>query len=111
MTTARMIALATLTVIIGVGDWVTGIELPFTILYLLPIGLGAWFGSRRIGGVMSGLAAVSIALAVVIGSICIVPSRLPERDPQKLAAGRRAWKISAPRARGRALPGPADRRC
>ena len=37
---ARASLIALLAMAIGFGDWVTGIELPFTILYLVPVALG-----------------------------------------------------------------------
>ncbi|MBL0214888.1 MAG: hypothetical protein IPQ07_13515 [Myxococcales bacterium] len=55
----------TLTVIIGIGDRVTGVELPFTILYLLPIGLGAWFRDRVFGLAISILATGCIGASLV----------------------------------------------
>lgn len=56
---------ALLTFLIGAGDLVTGIELPFTILYMLPIGLATWFHGRRLGVVASVLATGFIALSLV----------------------------------------------
>ena len=35
--------------VIGVADYVTGIEASSSVFYLLPISLGAWFGSQRSG--------------------------------------------------------------
>jgi hypothetical protein len=50
--------------LVGAGDWVTGIELPFTILYLVPIGAATWFLSRR-----SGLAIAIFATAFSAASL------------------------------------------
>ena len=47
--------------LIGVGDLVTGVEVAFTLLYVFPIALGTWFRDRRFG---LTLAALSAALSV-----------------------------------------------
>jgi signal transduction histidine kinase len=47
-----------LTMAIGLADIATGVDLPFTVLYLGPIALGTWLRSRRFG---FGLACLSIA--------------------------------------------------
>jgi signal transduction histidine kinase len=54
-----------MTVIVGVGDRLTGVELPFTLLYVLPIGLAAWYRDRGFGLVVSALATVCIAVSLV----------------------------------------------
>ena len=54
-----------LVMVIGFGDWVTGIELPFTILYLLPVALGTWFVHRRCGVVMAALATCWLSASLV----------------------------------------------
>ncbi len=51
--------------IVGAGDFFTGIELPFTILYLLPIGLAAWFGSRRLALALSMVSAATMTAAMI----------------------------------------------
>ncbi|HSD87460.1 MAG TPA: histidine kinase dimerization/phospho-acceptor domain-containing protein, partial [Kofleriaceae bacterium] len=53
-----------LTLVIGVGDRLTGVELPFTILYVLPIGLGTWFRDRRFGMVLAALSTICIAISL-----------------------------------------------
>jgi diguanylate cyclase (GGDEF)-like protein len=45
--------------LVGLIDRLTGLELSFSILYLLPIGLLAWFGDRRSAVFLSGLAALT----------------------------------------------------
>src|SRR5262245_57705458 len=50
--------------VLGAGDLVTGIELPFTILYLVPIGIAAWVAGRQVGALMSLLAGTSVAVAL-----------------------------------------------
>jgi signal transduction histidine kinase len=42
-----------LTLILGVGDYVTGIELAFTLIYLLPIAFATWFQGRVLAGVIA----------------------------------------------------------
>ena len=54
-----------LTIAIAVGDSLTDVEIPFTILYLLPIGLGTWFRDRRFGVVLSGLAAACVMASLI----------------------------------------------
>lgn len=53
-----------LVLLVGAGDWASGIELPFTILYLVPIGAGTWLLSRR-----SGLGIAVFATAFVAASL------------------------------------------
>ncbi|HEY4058257.1 MAG TPA: HAMP domain-containing sensor histidine kinase [Kofleriaceae bacterium] len=54
-----------LTAVIALCDWVTGIEQPFTLLYVLPIALGAWFRGRRAGNLLAALATICGAAALV----------------------------------------------
>jgi signal transduction histidine kinase len=49
--------------LIGFGDYVTGQEIGFTIFYLLPISLTAWFASRNIAVMMCLISAVVEFLA------------------------------------------------
>jgi signal transduction histidine kinase len=76
---ASTLLYAVLTLIVGVADWWTGIELPFTILYLLPIALATWFVDRRVG---LGLA--------VLATICTATSLLHER----LSTTSFAWNVA-----------------
>ena len=46
-----------LTLLVGVGDYVTGIEVAFTLLYLLPISFCTWYAGWRPGAAISVLAA------------------------------------------------------
>jgi len=43
---------------IGVGDFVTGVEVAFTLLYVFPIALGTWFRDRRFGLTLAVLCAL-----------------------------------------------------
>jgi signal transduction histidine kinase len=58
------VALA-ITVIVGIGDRLTGVELPFTLLYVLPIGLAAWYRDRVFGLAVSALATACIGVALL----------------------------------------------
>jgi len=51
-----------LVVVIGITDYLTGIEASSAVFYLLPISLGAWFASRR-----SGLALAAVCTVVWYG--------------------------------------------
>lgn len=46
-----------LLLLFGVGDYVTDVEITFTLLYLLPVTLAAWFSGRRFGLTVAALAA------------------------------------------------------
>jgi hypothetical protein len=52
-----------LLVVVGVIDYVTGVELSFSILYLLPVALVTWYVSRRAGVTMGILCAIVWYLA------------------------------------------------
>jgi signal transduction histidine kinase len=52
-------------VIIAIGDYITGIELPFTILYLFPIAIATWVGNRRTGAMLAAAAVASMAASLV----------------------------------------------
>ncbi len=54
-----------MTVVVGVGDRLTGVELPFTLLYVLPIGLAAWYRDRAFGLAVSALATACIGVSLV----------------------------------------------
>ncbi len=43
---------------IGVGDFMTGVEVAFTLLYIFPIALGTWFRDRTFGNVLAVFSAV-----------------------------------------------------
>ena len=76
-----LVAAATvlLALLAAAGDWVTGIELPFTILYLVPIGVATWFANRR-----SGLAIAVFAVAFIAASL--------EHD--QMSTGTILWNIA-----------------
>ena len=70
---------AGLTLLIGAGDLATGIETPFTILYILPIGLGTWFHTRRLGTLLSVLSTACLAYSLV---------------EEQMSQGAIAWNVS-----------------
>lgn len=54
-----------LTLVIGLGDRATGVELPFTMLYLLPIGLAVWFRDSTFAVLLSAISSVCIGGSLV----------------------------------------------
>jgi len=51
---------------LGVGDYVTGVDLTFTLLYLFAIGGGTWFAGARVGVALSILATVCGTASIVL---------------------------------------------
>jgi diguanylate cyclase (GGDEF)-like protein len=49
--------------LLGVADYLTGSELAFSVFYLFPVGIAAWYVGRNTGAVMSLLSALSWYLA------------------------------------------------
>jgi signal transduction histidine kinase len=54
--------------VVGVGDYATGVETTFTLLYLFPLAYGAWSKGRNFGIVLAVVATLCSALAVVLTS-------------------------------------------
>jgi signal transduction histidine kinase len=54
-----------LTLVIGIGDFETGVEIPFTILYVLPIGIGVWYRDQLFGMLLSCLATCGVVVSLV----------------------------------------------
>jgi signal transduction histidine kinase len=54
--------------IIGALDWATGVEISFSIFYLLPIGLAVWMGSGTAGVVASVFAALVWLTLDILGN-------------------------------------------
>jgi signal transduction histidine kinase len=53
------------TLLIGMGDFATGVDEAFTLLYVFPIALGTWYRDRRFGWIVAVLcAAISAASEV-----------------------------------------------
>jgi signal transduction histidine kinase len=44
--------------LIGAGDFMTGVDVVFTLLYIFPIALGTWFRDRRFGWMLAALSAL-----------------------------------------------------
>jgi serine phosphatase RsbU (regulator of sigma subunit) len=63
--------------IVGIIDYLTGVELSFSIFYLLPVALGAWLISRRTGIAISIVSAVVWYLADLISSHSHSPPIVP----------------------------------
>jgi signal transduction histidine kinase len=51
--------------LIGAGDFVTGVDVAFTLLYVFPIALGTWYRDRRFGWLLAVLCALLSAVAEV----------------------------------------------
>ncbi len=60
-----LVVTVVLTAAIGIGDFLTGIELPFTILYMLPIAFGVWYRDRGFGLALSVLATLCTGASLV----------------------------------------------
>jgi hypothetical protein len=58
----RLTAGIVLVIAAGILDYLVGYELSMALFYLLPIGLGVWFVSRRYGAALSALSAALCAL-------------------------------------------------
>jgi len=57
---AAYIALAIVQVtVLGLADWLTGVEISFSIFYLIPVSVAAWFTGRSMGLIMSLLSAAT----------------------------------------------------
>ncbi len=56
----------TAAVLIGLGDFLTGVDMVFTLLYLFPIAVGVWARGRAFGMCMAGLS-TGLSLAAEVG--------------------------------------------
>ena len=66
LTTRSVVPIALgLTLVIGLGDLETGVEIPFTMMYLLPIGIGTWYRDRLFGTLLSCLATQCVVASLV----------------------------------------------
>jgi diguanylate cyclase (GGDEF)-like protein len=63
-----------LVALIAFGDWVTGPELSFSVLYMGAVVAVTWLGSRRHGMLVAGLAAAESLLATVLGHGALGPA-------------------------------------
>ena len=57
---------ASLLVATTAGDWATGVDIGFTLLYVFPVALGAWFRGRRVGYAFAVAAFASGVLVSVV---------------------------------------------
>lgn len=65
------------TLAVGFGDYVTGVETTFTLLYLFPLAFGTWLRGRAFGVILALLATTCATLAVVLtnhASLRIAPT-------------------------------------
>jgi signal transduction histidine kinase len=62
-----------LTGAIGLADIASGVELPFTVLYLVPIALGVWFHSQRFGFALVCLSTGFVAASLATGGYATLP--------------------------------------
>ena len=61
--TMAVLALVVCVLAVGIADYLTGSELTFSIFYLFPVGLAAWYVNRSAGVAVSVLSALSWYLA------------------------------------------------
>jgi Stage II sporulation protein E (SpoIIE) len=73
---ALMVA-CVLLVVVGLVDFVTGVELSFSILYLLPVALATWYSGRRAGMVMAIVSGVVWFLADLVSSVSYTTPIVP----------------------------------
>ncbi|MET0792569.1 MAG: ATP-binding protein [Polyangiaceae bacterium] len=52
--------------VVGLGDYLTGVETTFTLLYLFPLAFGTWFRGRTFGVVLALLATACATFALVL---------------------------------------------
>lgn len=62
---------------VGVADFYTGAELSFSIFYLIPVALGAWYGGRNRGLLMAVLAALTWWAADQVGGAAYSHAWIP----------------------------------
>lgn len=74
LTMAAFVTVAAL----GVVDYLTGSELSFSIFYLLPVSLAAWFVGKRAGVLISALSALAWFIADVTGGRVYSHPAIPE---------------------------------
>lgn len=52
--------------LIGVFDHITGIELSFSIFYIIPISIASWYGRPKLGIFLSAISAMTWFMADLI---------------------------------------------
>ena len=65
-----------LVVLFGIGDYLTDVEITFTLLYLLPVTLAAWHRGRPFGLALAVLATLFAMATVAIGGIAPPPDSI-----------------------------------
>ena len=63
--------------LVGVADFLTGSEISFSIFYVAPIALAAWYGGRLVGIVTAGLACVAWLAADLLSVVEISHVLIP----------------------------------
>ena len=58
----------TATLLVGAGDYATGVETTFTLLYLFPFAFGAWLRGRGFGFFLAALATCCATLTEVVSA-------------------------------------------
>lgn len=56
------------TLLVGAGDYATGVETTFTLLYLFPLAFGAWLRGRAFGFFLAAIAACCATLTEVVSA-------------------------------------------
>jgi len=54
---------------VGVGDYLTGVETTFTLLYIFPLALGTWLRGARLGIVLAIVASACATLSAVLTAL------------------------------------------
>jgi hypothetical protein len=58
-----------LTGLLSVGDYLTGPEISFSIFYVLPIAVAAWYGSRTVGILIAVVVAATLNIVEVMSGV------------------------------------------
>lgn len=58
-----------ITGLVGIGDYLTGPEIAFSIFYVLPVAIAAWYGSRAVGILIGVLAAVALNVVEMMSGV------------------------------------------
>src|SRR5262249_58445174 len=57
-----------LTLLVAAGDWATGVEITFTLMYVVPIAGASWLADRRLGIACAVIAGACSAAIEYLGS-------------------------------------------
>jgi diguanylate cyclase (GGDEF)-like protein len=58
-----------ITGLLSIGDYLTGPEISFSIFYVLPIAIAAWFGSRTVGFLIAVVAAATLNIVEMMSGV------------------------------------------